>query len=81
MAVAYGEVEDIEGLEKDVGRAGTDGGSDEDVGTVGDASTVADAVDGADEVGTCEPALSHGFGGDAIKVATKVSWKIHMGYA
>ena len=70
MAVVYGEV-DI-GLDKDAGRAGTEGGSEENVGSVDDVATVVvDGSDDGDEAEGCEPARSHGFGGDAIRCRGK----------
>ena len=41
----------------------------------GVAVVVVDGSDDGDEPGGCEPARSHGFGGEAI-VATKMSWEI-----
>ena len=62
---------DIGGLERDAGRAGTEGSSEEDIGIVDDVAAV--VVDGSDGAEGCVPARSHGFGGDAIVVTNKVS--------
>ena len=72
MVLVYGEV-DIEGLDKDAGRAGTEGGSEEGVGTVDDVAAVIDGSNDGGGAEGCEPARSHGLGGDAITVANKMS--------
>lgn len=75
VVAVYGEV-DIEGFDKIAGRAGMEGGSEDDVGTVdGVAVVVVDGSDDGDGAEGCVPARSHGFGGDAIVVSTKVSWE------
>ena len=68
MVFVYGEV-DIEGLNKDAGRAGTEGGSEENAGTIDDVAAV--VVGGSDDGDEAEPARSHGFGGDAIRCRGK----------
>ena len=68
MVFVYGEV-DIEGLNKDAGRAGTEGGSEENAGTIDDIAAV--VVGGSDDDDEAEPARSHGFGGDAIRCRGK----------
>lgn len=77
MVVVYGEV-DIEGLDRIAGRVGMAGSSEEDIGTVdGIASAVVDGNDDGRAEG-CMPARSHGFGGEAISVTSKVSWEIRL---
>lgn len=66
----------IEGLEKVAGREGTKGGSEEDVETVDVVvAVVVNGTDGGDGAEGWVPGRSHGFGGDAIVVANKVSWE------
>jgi hypothetical protein len=68
VVVVYGEI-DIEGLDKDAGRAGTEGV----------AVVIVGGSDDGDEAEGCEPACSHGLGGDAITVASKISREIQIG--
>jgi hypothetical protein len=71
--VVYGEV-DIEGLDKDAGRAGTEGVT----------AVIVDGSDDGDEAEGCEPARSHGLGGAITlvsdpSVAVTVSWVSNTG--